>query len=61
MAVTPEFRDRVLAWLADNVPAKRLQHIQGVEQYALALARQHVLDAARAQAAGLMQDRKSVV
>ena len=56
MAVTPEFRDRVLAWLADNVPAKRLQHIQGVEQYALALARQHGLDAAQAQAAGLMHD-----
>lgn len=49
-------RDRVLAWLADNVPEPRLQHILGVEQMAQELARHHHLDEEKAAQAGLMHD-----
>jgi len=49
-------REQVLAWLADNVPAARVQHILGVEQMALALARHYHLDADKAATAGLMHD-----
>jgi predicted HD superfamily hydrolase involved in NAD metabolism len=49
-------RDQVLTWLADNVPASRLQHILGVEQMSVALARHHHLDVEKAAWAGLMHD-----
>ena len=49
-------RDQVLTWLADNVPASRLQHILGVEQMSIELARHHHLDVEKAAYAGLMHD-----
>ena len=49
-------RDQVLTWLADNVPASRLQHILGVEQMSVELARHYHLDVAKAAQAGLMHD-----
>jgi predicted HD superfamily hydrolase involved in NAD metabolism len=49
-------RQQVLAWLADNVPASRIQHILGVEQMAITLARHHDLDEEKAARAGLMHD-----
>lgn len=49
-------RDRVLTWLADNVPASRLQHILGVEQMSAELARHYDLDVEKAACAGLMHD-----
>jgi predicted HD superfamily hydrolase involved in NAD metabolism len=49
-------RDRVLTWLADNVPASRLQHILGVEQMSVELARHYQLDVEKAARSGLMHD-----
>lgn len=49
-------RDRVLAWLADNVPESRINHILRVEQMAVELARHHNLDEEKAASAGLMHD-----
>lgn len=49
-------RDQVLTWLADNVPASRIQHILGVEQMSVALARHYQLDVEKAACAGLMHD-----
>lgn len=49
-------RDRVLAWLADNVPPPRLRHILGVEEMAVELAGHHGLDAEKAAQAGLLHD-----
>ena len=49
-------RERVLAWLADNVSPRRLQHILGVEQMSIQLARCHQLDEEKAAKAGLMHD-----
>lgn len=49
-------RDQVLTWLADNVPASRLQHILGVEQMSAELARHYHLDVEQAACAGLMHD-----
>jgi predicted HD superfamily hydrolase involved in NAD metabolism len=49
-------RDRVLTWLADNVPASRIQHILGVEQMSVELARHYHLDVEKAAWAGLMHD-----
>jgi len=49
-------REQVLAWLADNVPASRIQHILGVEQMAMDLARHYQLDVEKAGKAGLMHD-----
>lgn len=49
-------RDRVLAWLADNVPDSRLQHILRVEQMSAELAEHHDLDVEKAAQAGLMHD-----
>jgi predicted HD superfamily hydrolase involved in NAD metabolism len=49
-------RHQVLAWLADNVPASRIQHILGVEQMAIELAGRYNLDVEKAAAAGLMHD-----
>lgn len=49
-------RDRVLAWLADNVPDSRLQHILRVEQMSAELAEHHRLNVEKAAQAGLMHD-----
>lgn len=49
-------RDQVLTWLADNVPASRLQHILGVEQMSVDLARHYDLNVEKAAQAGLMHD-----
>jgi predicted HD superfamily hydrolase involved in NAD metabolism len=49
-------RDQVLTWLADNVPASRVQHILGVEQLSIDLARHYRLDVGKAAQAGLMHD-----
>lgn len=49
-------RDKVLGWLDENVPEKRLQHILRVEEMAVKLALHHKLDAERAAQAGLMHD-----
>lgn len=49
-------REKVLAWLENNVPPKRIQHILGVEQMAIKLARHYQLDIRIAAQAGLMHD-----
>jgi predicted HD superfamily hydrolase involved in NAD metabolism len=49
-------RDQVLAWLADNVPPSRLDHILRVEQMAVELAKHYNLDVEKAATAGLMHD-----
>ncbi len=49
-------RDRVLTWLDANVPAKRLRHILGVEEFAAALARHYQLPVEKAAQAGLLHD-----
>jgi predicted HD superfamily hydrolase involved in NAD metabolism len=49
-------RDQVLTWLADNVPASRLQHILGVEETSVELAKHYHLDVEKAAQAGLMHD-----
>jgi predicted HD superfamily hydrolase involved in NAD metabolism len=49
-------RKRVLSWLADNVSARRLQHILGVEQMCIELARCHQENEQQAAMAGLMHD-----
>lgn len=49
-------RERVLAWLADNVPASRIQHILGVEEMSAQLAKHYGLDVEKAACAGLMHD-----
>jgi predicted HD superfamily hydrolase involved in NAD metabolism len=49
-------RPKVLAWLGENVPPKRIQHILGVEQMAIELATHYQLDPTKAAQAGLMHD-----
>jgi predicted HD superfamily hydrolase involved in NAD metabolism len=49
-------REQVLAWLNENVPPKRIQHILGVEQMAIELAGHYQLDTHIAAQAGLMHD-----
>jgi predicted HD superfamily hydrolase involved in NAD metabolism len=49
-------REKVLAWLSENVPPKRIQHILGVEQMAIELAGHYHLDTHTAAQAGLMHD-----
>lgn len=49
-------RAQVLAWLADNVPQSRLDHILRVEQMAVELAGHYNLDVEKAAQAGLMHD-----
>jgi predicted HD superfamily hydrolase involved in NAD metabolism len=53
---TTSERDRILAWLADNVPQSRIQHILRVEQMAISLARHHRVDVEKAAKAALMHD-----
>jgi len=49
-------RERILQWLAQNVPPNRLQHILGVEETALALADHHGADLCKTQWAALLHD-----
>jgi predicted HD superfamily hydrolase involved in NAD metabolism len=49
-------RDCAIAWLAENVSAHRLQHILGVEQMCIELARCHRVDPQKAAQAGLLHD-----
>lgn len=49
-------RGRILAWLNDNVSDHRLQHILGVEQTCIELAKCHQLDEKKAAKAGLLHD-----
>ena len=49
-------RDRVISWLEENVSQHRLQHILGVEQTCISLARCHQLNEQKAAQAGLMHD-----
>lgn len=49
-------RQQVLAWLADNVPESRINHVLRVEQMAIALAQNHELNVGKAAQAGLMHD-----
>ena len=52
----PYRRKRVLEWLQDQVPEKRLQHILRVEAMATQLAQHHGLDTEKAAQSGLMHD-----
>lgn len=49
-------RDRVISWLEKNVSQHRLQHILGVEQTCINLARCHGVNEQQAAQAGLMHD-----
>ena len=49
-------RHRVISWLKKNVSEHRLQHILGVEQTSIDLARYHNLNEKKAAQAGLMHD-----
>ena len=49
-------RDRVISWLEKNVSPHRLQHILGVEQTSVDLARCHQVNEVKAAQAGLMHD-----
>lgn len=49
-------REQVLAWLAENVPASRVNHILRVEQMAVELAQLYHEDQQKAAMAGLMHD-----
>ncbi len=49
-------RERILSWLADNVSPERIQHILGVEQTSIELAKSHQVDPEKAAKAGLMHD-----
>ena len=49
-------RDRILVWLAENVPDDRLQHILRVEHMCGQLAERHHLDVQQAMQAGLLHD-----
>jgi predicted HD superfamily hydrolase involved in NAD metabolism len=52
----PYKRKKVLAWLDQNVPSKRLQHILRVEEMAIQLAHHYHLNVEKAAQAGLMHD-----
>lgn len=49
-------REKVLAWLTENVPTSRVNHTLRVEQMAADLAVQYELDREKAAMAGLMHD-----
>lgn len=49
-------KQQVLSWLADNVPASRIEHILGVEQTAIELAQIYHQDESKASVAALMHD-----
>ena len=49
-------RSQVLSWLTDNVSAHRLQHILGVEEFCMKLAKHYQIDPEKAANAGLYHD-----
>ncbi|MER3492311.1 MAG: phosphohydrolase [Mastigocladus sp. ERB_26_2] len=49
-------RQKVLTWLAENVPSSRINHILRVEQMVVELAQYYQLDREKAAMAGLMHD-----
>jgi predicted HD superfamily hydrolase involved in NAD metabolism len=49
-------REQVLAWLAENVPSNRINHVLRVEQMSMDLAMHYNLDHLKARKAGLMHD-----
>jgi predicted HD superfamily hydrolase involved in NAD metabolism len=49
-------REQVLAWLAENVPPSRVNHILRVEQMAIELAVHYQQDVTKAAISGLMHD-----
>ena len=49
-------RSQVLSWLSENVSAHRLEHILGVEELCLKLAKHHQIDVEKAANAGLFHD-----
>ena len=49
-------RGRILTWLQDNVSQHRIQHILGVEQTCIELAKYHQVDEQKAAQAALMHD-----
>jgi predicted HD superfamily hydrolase involved in NAD metabolism len=49
-------RKEVLTWLKDHVPPSRIEHILGVEEMAIDLAKHYQLDEEKAAHAGLMHD-----
>lgn len=49
-------RQRILIWLAANVPESRVNHVLRVEQTAISLAQVHGLNSDRAAQAALMHD-----
>ncbi|MGH8000125.1 MAG: bis(5'-nucleosyl)-tetraphosphatase (symmetrical) YqeK [Brasilonema sp.] len=49
-------REKVLAWLSENVPASRVKHILSVEQMAIDLAAHYKVTKEKAAMAGLMHD-----
>jgi predicted HD superfamily hydrolase involved in NAD metabolism len=49
-------REQVLAWLAENVPPSRVNHILRVEQMAIELAVNYQQDVTKAATSGLMHD-----
>lgn len=56
MAQSLLLRDQVLAWLHQNVPLPRIEHILRVEQMATDLAKVHRVNGEKAALAGLMHD-----
>ncbi len=56
LAKQKSLRKDVIVWLQKNVSEKRLQHILGVEQTCIDLARCHQIDEKQAALAGLMHD-----
>lgn len=49
-------RQEIITWLENNVSAKRLKHILGVEATAVKLAQIHQADPTKAAMAGIMHD-----
>ena len=49
-------RGRILTWLQDNVSQHRIQHILGVEQTCIELAKYHQVDEQKVAQAALMHD-----
>lgn len=50
------WREKVIAWLEDNVSTHRIEHILGVEATCIKLAQQHQVSPMKAAKAGLLHD-----
>ena len=50
------WREKVIAWLEDNVSSHRIEHILGVEATCIELAQQHQVSPKKAAKAGLLHD-----